>query len=73
MGDIHSMVDIEGNFKIIQFIPGTILPLVVTLLTSTQIIGEYNKLFEVPLLIQGSKFYSFIILFIIIIIHLTTA
>ena len=73
MGDIHSMVDIEGNFKIIQFIPGTILPLVVTLLTSTQIIGKYNKVFEVPLLIQGSKFYSFIILFIIIIIHLTTA
>lgn len=73
MGDIHSLVEIEGNFKIIQFISGTILPLVVTLVTSTQIIGEYNKLFEVPLLIQGSKFYSFIILFIIIILHLTTA
>ena len=27
MGDIHSLVELEGNFKIIQFIPGTILPL----------------------------------------------
>lgn len=69
MGDIHSMVEVQGNFKIIQFIPGTILPLVVTLVTSSQVVGEYNKLFEVPF----RALHSSPLLFYLLLLHFTTA